>query len=174
MQRFDLRALDAATPLATAAVDIESAWRYVVHWARHPDPGSFFEKFTWFIRWLPDALLLFALFKLGYGGTILFRDGKPIGHIFYQRQWFRRRNEVHMFSIWVERQYRKRGYGNQLMRSFLLEMGERDYIKILRISAGGDDKGLHFWAKTVGGEYGLPYTVASCSRSGLGWLRIVR
>lgn len=174
MQRFDLRTLSAATPLATAAVDIESAWRYVVHWARHPDPGSFFDSFTWFIRWLPDALLLFVLFKLGYGGTILFLDGKPIGHIFYQRQWFRRRNEVHMFSISVEPKYRNQGYGNQLMQSFLLEMGKREYIKFLRISAGGDDKGLHFWTKTVGGEYKLPYTVASCDKPGHGWLRIVR
>lgn len=174
MRRFDLRALDAAEPVTTTTVDTESISRYVAYWARHPDPGSFFEKFTWFIRWLPDALLLFALFKLGYGGTILFRDGKPIGHIFYQRQWFGRRNEVHMFSIAVHEAHRKLGFANRLMRAFLLEMGERAEIDVLRISAGGDPTVAHMLEKVFNKKYDLPYGIRPCDKPGHGWLRIVR
>lgn len=174
-KHLDVRALQAVEPLAPATVtDLEAVEHYVLHWARNPDPGSFFAKFTWFIQWLPDSLYLGVLRIMWYGGTILFLGGVPIGHVFYQRQWFSRRNEVHMFSIEVEEPYRKLGYANLLMQSFLDEMGRREQIDVLRISAGGDEAVKHMWLKTLRGGYNLDYVVESYAKPGLGWVKIAR
>lgn len=167
---LDIRALQAAGSLTPTTIDTASIEEYVLYWARHPQPGSIFAKLTRFLRWLPDSAYLFTLRKLRYGGHILFLKGRPIGHIFYQQHG----SEIHMFSIEVEHIWRTMGYGNRLMRSFLLEMGERDDIDILRISAGGDERVVHMWRKTLAGGYDLPYQAVPCEKPGDGWVRIVR
>lgn len=175
MKQLDLRMLDAATPLKDVAViDLGAAERYVLHWVRNPAPGSFFAKFTWFVRWLPRVPLLAALRLMRYGGTILFLDGVPIGHLFYQQQWFNRGNEVHMFAVKVDEAHRDKGYANRLMRAFLLEMGQRSEIDYVRLSAGGDEAVRHMWKKARDGEYDLPFTLVECAKPGFGWLLILR
>lgn len=171
MQHFDLKVLDAATPLSsTAVVSLDAAERYVLHWARNPKPGSFFAKMTRILRVMPDQILLWGLKKRHYGGQILFCNGQPIGHIFHQLHG----NEMHMFSVEVDEPYRGRGYANQLMRAFLEEMGRRSEIDYLRLSAGGDETVKHMWEKALHGEYALNYRVAECSKPGFGWLLISR
>lgn len=169
-RHFDVRAFDAGTPLSPATVNLETLENYITRWARNPDPGSFFAKFNRFIRWLPDWLYIAFLRRKGYGGHILFKDGSPIGHVFYQRHG----NEIHMFSIEVEEQYRGLGYGHGLMRSFLLEMSDRTEIDVLRISAGGSEDVRRMWIRTLDGKYDLPYAVEPYWKPGDGWVRIVR
>ena len=172
MRHFDLRTLTVSSPPTdTVVIDPAAAEQRVLQWARHPVPGSVFARWTWAIRRLPDTLLMWELRRRKYGAQILFRGGAAVGHIFHQEH---HGCEAHMFSIEVDAVYRSLGYGNQLMRAFLLEMGRREHIEFVRLGAGNDGKVMHMWGKTVKGEYDLPYTVTSCNKKDLGWLRIVR
>lgn len=172
MKALDVQALHTATPFEHAtATNLDSMNEYVLHWARHPKPGSYFARFTWLLRLLPDSLYLWTLRRLRYGGQILLDEtGNIIGHVFYQQH----RDEVHLFSIEVDKEHEGLGYANRLMHSFLTEMGRRKHINWLRISAGGSEAVIHLWKKTLGGKYHLPYRVETGCREGLGWVNIKR
>lgn len=172
MKSLDLKTLHSATPIAqTVTANLDSVNEYVLRWARNPKPNSYFAQFTKLLRLLPDSLFIWALRRLHYGGQLLLDEtGNVIGHIFYQQHG----DEIHMFSIEVNKDHEGRGYANRLMRSFLLEMGNREHINWLRISAGGSEAVIHLWKKTLAGTYHLPYRVEAGYRDGLGWVNIKR
>src|SRR4051812_40219449 len=131
---FPLRQLDTASKMSAHAdiVSLETIRNYVINWVRNPDPrGKFAKRMKW-LQWLPDDVILFALRKMRYGGNVLFAEGKPIGHVFFQRHG----DDLHMFSIAVVKHLQGLGWAKHQLEVFLNEALADRTVQRVRLSAG--------------------------------------
>lgn len=122
---------------------------YVLHWIRHPDPGSCFDRATWWFRgWLPPRVLFWMLGLTGRDCILLFDgQGRVASHVFFQRRWFTwswsparvfDRSRIHMFNVETREDLRGCGLGQRiLVNHFLLYCYELPGIYRVRLSAGG-------------------------------------
>lgn len=106
--------------------------RYLAWWLTHPDPGSNFDKSTRLFRWLPARLVLGILVSLGYDGLIYWRDGRIIGHLFFQRHG----DALCAFSLAVADEVRGQGWSNLLVLDFVAYAAQAPGIRRASVGSG--------------------------------------
>ncbi len=111
---------------------------YVLYWIRNPDPGSWFDRMTWWYRtWLPLPLLFGALRLSGRDCILLCDDSGVVAHVFWHR-WLTRRAEIRMFNVEVREDRRGRGLMRQiLVAHFGLYCYHLPGVFRVQLSAGG-------------------------------------
>ena len=88
--------------LVTQGEQAEAVLLHVGWWARHPEPGSNFERANGGIQDNSDAAIFAVLNQRGYDGLLYLDEREIIGHCFFQRHGA----ELHAFSLWVNEQHR--------------------------------------------------------------------
>ena len=158
----------------TNGIDIEATvpgalmHSYMIHWARNPDPGSWFDWMTIWRHWVSDRMLIHLLFQLRYGCQLLLEDGKVVSHIFHQRHG----DELHLFSIFTIESRQHSGIAKRMLREWLLASWDTRGINKVRISAGNDAVVAHMYESILEGAYDLPFEVTR--GTGPGWVNLIR
>ena len=105
----------SASELIGSKIVNDSITRYILDWARNPDPGSTFERMTGAFRDLEDEQLLKGLIESGYGGMIYHIYGHVVAHRFFQRAG----DTLSAFSVFVEENARGQGLYFQMAEDFI-------------------------------------------------------
>lgn len=115
---------------------------YVIHWIRHPDHGSTFERKTRWFRWcvlplLPQRFVLWYMLRQHYNGLLFEHThvGGIVVHVFFQR----RGDALHMFSVSTNPEYRGRRYALQALVYFITYAYGIGGITRVRLGAGGHE-----------------------------------
>ena len=121
--------------------------QHLIDWMRNPDPGSAFDRKMRFLQWLPDAVLLFLLVHVfDYGGLVWVDDKEQVvGHVMHQRHG----HDLHIFSVWVEKPFRKHGVGAEMVRAELEHAREDRSIRRVRGGAGRNADMIRLWDRVV-------------------------
>ncbi len=141
---------------------------YVLHWARNPNPGSWFDWLTLWRYWVSDDALLRLLSWMRYGAQIYIEEGRVVNHIFHQRHG----EELHLFSIFTLGTHQKRNIAKRMLREWLIEAWNTPGINKVRISAGGDAVVAHMYEEILKGAYDIPFAVGR--GEGPGWVNLIR
>lgn len=125
-----------APQVLSACVNGSRAARdYAVWWVRHAERGGTFEARTRGLRLLPGSVILRLLFALGYDGLMYERDGRIVGHVFFQRHGA----ALHAFSTAVDGTPEAAGFSVVMLLDFLAYASERPKIARARIGRGNNN-----------------------------------
>ncbi len=105
---------------------------YLLHWIRHPEAGSTFEARTQWLCWLPDSMLVRALFALGYDGIVYPKGETIVGHVFFQRHG----DALHGFSMAVDPALEGDGYSVVMMLDYVAYGAHLPGIRSARVGTG--------------------------------------
>ena len=141
---------------------------YLIHWARNPDPGSWFDWMTIWRHWVSDRVLLHLLFRLRYGCQLLLENENVVSHIFHQQHG----DELHLFSIFTIEPRQNEGIAKRMLREWLIEAWNTPGINKVRISAGNDKAVAHMYERVLEGAYDLPFEMTR--GKGPGWVKLIR
>jgi hypothetical protein len=108
---------------------------YTLWWVRHPERGGTFDTRTRGLRLLPGTVVLRLLFALGYDGLLYERDGRIVGHVFFQRHGA----ALHAFSTAVDGTPEAAGFSVVMLLDFLAYASERPKIARARIGRGNNN-----------------------------------
>ncbi len=104
---------------------------YVVRWALHPDRGGAFARRTRWLRRLPRRWLARLLLLLRYDGVVYRREGRILGHVFFQRHG----DALHGFSTAVA-EHGGRGQSVVMMLDYVAFASQFQGIARARIGRG--------------------------------------
>jgi len=122
-----------APQILSASVRRSKAARdYALWWVRHSERGGMFEVRTRGLRLLPGSLLLRLLFALRYDGLVYERDGRIIGHVFFQRHG----GSLHGFSTAVDGDPAHAGWSTVMLLDYVAYASERPGITRVRVGRG--------------------------------------
>lgn len=144
----------------------EAALKHLIHWLRHPDPGSPFEKKTRYLRWLPDAILVPLLRALRYNG-LLFLDNERdeiLGHIFFQKH----SDGLHLFAAWLAEHQRGNGAAVSMVRQFLVHAWETGCTDV-RMGTNRNKAMSRLRERVFHARLNLPFTLVPGSD---GWAKL--
>jgi hypothetical protein len=141
---------------------------YLVHWIKHPDAGSDFERKTRLIRWLPGCFLVWLLELFGYDGIVLIKDETVIGHVFFQKH----ATDWRAFSVFIREDHRRNAYAQLLLKDFLEGAYRDSRIAQVRIGAGRDAVILHIWQEFLKGEITGQFAIEE--GNSVGWIKFIR
>ncbi len=145
---------------------------YVLHWARNPDEGSEFGRRSRLIRMLPDKWLLRLLMLMKYDGILLQREGRIVGHLFFQSRpdpIERRSRALHAFSVFTVPEMRGAGLWNYRSTAFL-ELARSRGVKRVRGTVGDNPAGNALLRKLE--QYAARLAIRKRADLGKGWFEI--
>ncbi len=118
----------------------EAVRSHIIRWFLNPDPGSPFDKKTKYWRNLiPQSIIVRLMLWKWYDGIITLFDWHIIGHAFFQAHKKKTGNELHLFSIAVADELRRRWIGTAIAQTFIEHGRSLSNISRLRMWGGGDE-----------------------------------
>lgn len=110
----------------------QTARDYALWWVRHAERGGTFAARTRGLRLLPGSLVLRLLFALRYDGLVYERDGRVVGHVFFQRHGA----SLHGFSTAVDGDPAHAGWSIVMMLDYVAYASGQAGIARVRIGRG--------------------------------------
>jgi hypothetical protein len=143
-------------PLLTSLHPTPVVREYLLWWIAHSDPAGRFATQTRWLRCLPAAVRVRALFALGYDGLVYLKDGAVMGHVFFQRHG----GMLHGFSTAVTDPFDGRGYSVVMMLDFVAHAHNSPGITGVRIGAGQNNVTRRFLERIIKHEDQLGWRVS--------------
>lgn len=165
----EIRMFEVFPQLPSESEVVSLQWNYVLQAVRKPNPGSDFDlKTRWFRNWMPDNLLLFIIYMMGYNGYLMYRGHQIIGHMFYQKRgafWY-------SFSLCIREDYRGKGLSRLLMSTILEHAYHSKKISGIRMGKGTHPIVERIRHKIVMNKTSLSFLVHPSKEPG--WVMFVR
>lgn len=106
---------------------------YLIFWIKNSDTGSKFIRNIKWLKLLPANLLLKIMIFLGYDAFFHIKNGKIVGHIFFQ--WHSKK--IKIFSVFVSKEIQGGGSLLKIFSNLLIYLNTLPKFPDIKVGSGG-------------------------------------
>ena len=106
---------------------------YLISWIKSPDTGSRFAGNMSWLKVVPADFLLKIMLFLRYDAVFNMKNGKIVGHIFFQ--WHSKK--IKIFSVFVSKELRKGGSILKMFSNLFIYLNTLPEFPDIKVGSGG-------------------------------------